>query len=459
MLRSPFPLPLIFGVLFALLLGVSAPPSAADPSAPGDGAREAVLSALQPAQRGELAYLEHLGWRLVWDASGPGIRVHGGQPCQRTDLGAAHAAGDLRILVPPGVDPASIRAFGEELRALSDSDASRCAYQQRIRVAVASATRKLAANEERGNLVFPKVLFIDSPFWVLKPPRPEWVKVAKTWRAQASPSQAIEAIYTKEGVIECYVAQLLAQFATQYELYGARAFDQAFDSHDLALGNPDRIGKERFGWDGPLANPPKRHALLVKPEDFGKDPGLVLAPYGPVAYCGLIGVVRDPDTQMTESNENSTIVSVSPAVVEVFKQYGFSYIGHRTKEALEAIHAKRNMLLTGAALQRLDAKVEMILSEPVFTEFMIYVHPYGVVPLREIVEKKFTAVDVPPEFRLYRCGLEDGFFQHYRREFLRRLGVPEAAAATPAPAAAPVPPPPPPPPPANLPVPVPGATR
>lgn len=150
---------------------------------------------------------------------------------------------------------------------------------------------------------------------------------------------------------------------------------------------------------------------------------MILASHRSVA--GLVGGVRGPDAQSTESNENTTVVSVTPTVVEVFKEYGFAYIGHRTKEALAPLHAKRNVLLTGARLARLDAKVEAILSEPVFAEFRIHVHSPRRGSLARDHEKRFQAVNVAPEFALYRCGLEDGFYQHYRREFPRRLGTPD----------------------------------
>src|SRR5687767_9424543 len=40
--------------------------------------------------------LTELGWRFI-SADGDAVEVHGGTPCDRADLTAAHAAGDLVV--------------------------------------------------------------------------------------------------------------------------------------------------------------------------------------------------------------------------------------------------------------------------------------------------------------------------------------------------------------------------
>ena len=401
------------------------PAFAADPAPPSRTARDVVAASLTHEQRAELAFLEHLGWRLVWDSSTREVKVHGGTPNQRADLTAAHEAGDLRILVPPGVTPGTVRAFGSRLPALSDSLPSRYAYQHRIRVAVRRATAKLQANTEAENYVFPQLLVMNSPFWRVNLPEPEWEKIDKVWYARSSVSRAIEAMYTREAEAECFTGQLIAQWATQYELYGSKGFEAAFRPHDIRIGKPEKVNDGPFGSTSGKPIRWRGFAMFIAKEELELDSGTLLAAHGPVAFCGLVGILLDADAQVgTGANENYTLVSVSPqATASLLANGGFAYINKRTKQALALLDSQKHMLHTAARLEAVEKQIEAILAEPVFTEIRVYIHPYGVVPLREIIEKKLRNAEVALEFTLYRCGQEYIWFRHYRDMFLKQRGV------------------------------------
>ncbi len=62
-------------------------------------------------------------------------------------------------------------------------------------------------------------------------------------------------------------------------------------------------------------------------------------------------------------------------------------------------------------------RLRQLLAEPLFTELMIYVHPFGNIPLADIVRKKLDKVDTPLELVIYTHGREDGLYQRYRKAF------------------------------------------
>jgi hypothetical protein len=396
-------------VLAVLALPVSGPRAARaseDEPAAADAAARAFEKGLSREQVATVRFLEHVGIRFVEDAAATEV--------------VPPRAGEPVVRLPKAMTPAQTEALGASLAGIADSVPARLGYQERLHDAAQRALKRLADNATSGRYTFPKVLVFDSWFWSVDPPEPEWVRVGDVHRPRGSPSDAIEAFYEKPASLECYAAQVVATYAIQYELYGREAFDEAFRPEELGIGTPEEYHKTEFGrhmLGGSSSHP--WLALLIGREDRREDAGMVLARYGPKAFTGVTGIIRDL-CGSDISNENFVIASVSPAALEVLRTRGFRFVAQQTNEAHEALEATRRRFATGPLVSESRKKVAAVLSNPVFTEIKVYVHPYGIVPLRELVEDKLkrdkNAVGVGP----YLHGREDAFFRRYRESFVRR---------------------------------------
>ncbi len=392
---------------------------------------------LDPEQRAELGFLLHLGWQVVARAGAEGVRAERGNPWARPSLEAAQAAGDLRLVLPDPFSPADVAALGASLEGIAESIPSRAAWQFRREAAVATATRRLAEAVERGRYSFPEIFGIGIPFFTMKPPGFEWRRAGRVVVAQGSASAAIEAFYERQAVLECYAGQWVAIYASQYELYGREAFDEAFRPEDLVLGRPEEIKQHPVGAFS-------RHELfhpwraLVLPPEWGHlDPALALTRFGPRAFVGLTGILlnQDPDVY---SNENFMIVSVGERVVEAIREGGGLHVVAQAAQAAWAQKDRAAGWFTPARVKEpARAELERILSGPLFSELIVYCHPYGVVPLRVIVEKKLKENPTPIYLLLYVHGVEDAFYQRYRHAWKVRAARAGRAGPPAAPGAAP----------------------
>jgi hypothetical protein len=303
------------------------------------------------------------------------------------------------------------------LPGLVDSVASRCAFQHRVHAAVGRATARLTANQVRGRYLFPPFLLLfDSPWWELSPPQPDWVPKDGGFVPAGTPSQGIEAFYEKEAQAECYVAQLLSIYATQRELYGDAAFDRAFRTDEIIIGRPEVYFASPVGSHAVWDRPYRWRALLIGPEDQNKDPGPVLAALGPRAFSGLTGIVKDQKGGDL-SNENFTIVSVSPRGNEALRTRGFAGIATLATEALRAYQVSRAYLAHGRAVREAKERIEAIYADPLLADVMVYTHPYGVVPIGYLVRTKLKRKLAAMEVWLYTNGREDHLYRRYREAF------------------------------------------
>ena len=403
------------GLAVGLLLALGAPTVLAEEAT----ARSRLEAVLGPDARIELHVLMGLGWRVV-SHPGAGIDVHAGTPCRRTSLRAAQQAGDLQIRVPAAVSAEAATAFAARLPALLDGLASRGAYNLRLAAATDRATGKLMTNVKRGNYIFPRFLVFETPFWQLDPPAGTWVEQGGgVYRARGAPSKAIEAFYTQRAATECYAGQQVAVFASQYELYGARAFDAAFRPAEIAIGGPPAIQATPFGQYTRNDRDYRWRALFFGPPPYTKDPGVALAELGPKAFPGLAGVLRNQ--VRTRTNENLLFVSVTPRASEALRtRGGFARVNALMRTAWPASRAASQWWMGRGYREQHRRKLKTILDDPLLSEIVIYIHPYGAVPLKTIVIDKMKRVPTPVELGLYFHGKEDAFFQRYK-DYLRRV--------------------------------------
>ena len=396
-----------------------APPAEAGEA--DEEARRAVYAALDPESRLVLRFLEHLGWRVEAVPNATVPEVWEGRPAERENLDGAIAAGDLRLRVPPALDGPALEAFRALLPRVADGTASRLAWRHRVAYATRAATAKLAEATARGRYTFPKVLFVDSPFFRMEPPEPEWECGRRLCRARGSAARAVEAVYVRDTVAECYVAQWLAVFAIQYELYGAEWFDESFRGDEIVVGRPQDVRGTPLGRFLTAEHSQGYRALLAPPERHRDDLLLVLGEHGPGAFPGATGVVEN-QFEGQNSNDNFVVVSISPRALALLRQRGGTrWLNEHLKAAWDLWVKARRDWVRGDPGTEGRREVAEFMTDPVFDEWILYVHPYGVVPLRKIVEQRFGRVNTPVTVRLYDNGLDDALFRRYREAFTRRV--------------------------------------
>ncbi len=380
---------------------------------------------LPRAQRVELRYLRHLGWRFERDPSLRTVVVDGGHPCRHESLAAAQAAGALRIRVPASFDEAAARAFGPRLAAIADGVASRCAYQHKLAPALDRAVARFEAIEATGKYEFPMLFeLVGSPFWGLRLPESAWTAVDGVYVAYGSSARALEAVWQRGGVAECYTGQWLAVFGAQYELYGRRWFERSFAPHELRIGKPSKIKSGSVGRATIGAGPYDYRNLVIPPADQRRDALITLAEHGPLAYAGTVGIMRNTDLEGSQMNENFTILAVTPAAVEQFaRDGGVRFLKREAARAWTHVNAsmpgkplRHFAEPTGAAAEAIDR----ILGQPAFSGVTVYVHPYGRMTFEELVRDKFKEDDTPPEFLIYRHGRESLLYRRYHRAWKAR---------------------------------------
>lgn len=399
----------------------ASPPHGSNPPAPGSEiAPEELDAALGAEERAELRFLLHLGWRVLRVPGGDMLRVERGNPWAQPNLQAAQAAGDLRILLPEPATSEQLRQLASGLDGIADSIPSRAAWKFRLETAVRSATRKLAAAVDDGHYSFPEIFGIGLPFFTMKPPGFEWKRAGSVVMAQGSASAAVEAFYERQSVMECYAGQWMAIFATQYELYGAEWFDEVFRPEELVLGRPEDIKRHPIGAFSRHDVHHEWRGLVVPPEWAGQDPAFVLTRFGPRGFTGITGILlnQDPDVY---SNENFMIVSISDRAVELIREAGGIHaVAIAAKEVWRQDDLASGWFKPARVKEPARAERERLLSGPLFSEIVVYCHPYGVVPLRVIVEKKLSENPSPIYLMLYMHGVEDALYQRYRHAWKRR---------------------------------------
>ncbi|MDF1699702.1 MAG: hypothetical protein P1V36_00890 [Planctomycetota bacterium] len=403
---------------------------AAEEATPRAGEVARLLDGAVPfAQRCELRYLLHLGWRFERDATVKDVVVEGGHPGRYRTIARAHAAGALRVRVPASFDAAAARAFGPRLVAMADGIPSRLAYQHKLAPALRRSAARFMKLEAAGRYEFPKLFeLVNSPFWGLRLPETSWTAIDGVYVAYGSSARALESIWARGAVAECYTGQWLAIFGAHYELYGPRWFERVFAANDLQIGKPSAIKTSPIGHTTSARGRFDYRALVIpRADQYGKDAWLVLAPHGPMAFIGLTGIMRNTDPEGGQMNENWVITKMSPAAVEAIRAGG----GQSYLQAQAAkIWALINKSMGGGPLRVLQEPsgrevpaVEALLAQPAFAETWVYVHPHGVINFAELMRNKFIADDTPPEFLLYRTGRESLLYRRYHRAWLARCGT------------------------------------
>ncbi|WP_439450715.1 hypothetical protein [Stenotrophomonas sp. ATs4] len=333
--------------------------------------------------------LQRLGWRFDETAlSAP--KVHGGPVCTRASLAEAQAAGDLRVQWPADMPTAARQML---LQALLDDPATVCAYAFQL-----GAATQRAASALQGNASFrfsgPQLGWIG--FGLPGSRAQGWQRTRSFGRGfvpSTGNSQALQAFYSGAVRAECGVGRQVAQLATQRELYGDAAFDTEFAADELSIGT--------F-----LALHDTDSILLgAHAGDFFADGKAVrTSAMGRQAFVGVPGFIEhvyDKGTLDDLSNqaENFVVVSVGEGAAQALAVHGgLAWYDQRNAELwtlaqriprvgrryFERLLFERDPDLRARLEPRYHdslARMDQLLDDPFYQQFVIYVHPRGIRPI------------------------------------------------------------------------------
>ncbi len=333
--------------------------------------------------------LQRLGWRFD-EAMASAAQVHRGAVCTRASLAEARAAGDLRVQWPAGMPAAARQSL---LQALLDDPATVCAYAFELGAATQRAATALQGNP---GFRFSGLQLGWVGFGLRGPQAQGWQRTRSFGRGfvpTAGNSQALQAFYSGRVRAECGVGRQVAQLATQRELYGDAAFDAEFAADELSIGT--------F-----LALHTTDSILLgTHAGDFFADGKAVrTSAMGRQAFVGVPGFIEhvyDKGTLDDLSNqaENFVVVEVGEGAARALAMHGgLAWYDQRNAELWKLAQAiprtglrfferllfERDPRLRDALEPRYHdtlARMDQLLDDPFYQQFVIYVHPRGIRPI------------------------------------------------------------------------------
>ena len=333
--------------------------------------------------------LQRLGWRFE-DAELRAPQVHKGPVCTRSSLAAAQAAGDLRVRWPADLPAGERQAL---LQQLLEDPATVCAYAFELGAATRRATSAL-----QGNATFrfsgPQLGWIG--FGLRGAPAQGWQRTRSFGRGfvpSAGNSHALQAFYSGAVRAECGVGRQVAQLATQRELYGDAAFDTEFAADELSIGTFLALHATDSILLGAHAGEFFADGKAVRTSAMGRQAF--------VAVPGFIEHVYDNGSLDDLSNqaENFVVVTVGEGAAQALAQHGgLAWYDQRNAELwnlaqdiprigqryFERLLFERDPQLRARLAPRYHdtlARMDQLLDDPFYQQFVIYVHPRGIRPI------------------------------------------------------------------------------
>jgi hypothetical protein len=333
--------------------------------------------------------LERLGWRFD-AAQTPAPQVHAGPVCTRASLVEAQAAGDLQVRWPAALPAAERQAL---LQSLLDDPATVCAYAFELGAATRRATAALQGNPD---FRFSGLQLGWIGFGMQGAPSQGWQRTRSFGRGfvpSAGNSHALQAFYSGSVRAECGVGRQVAQLATQRELYGDAAFDTEFAADELSIGT--------F-----LALHDTDSILLgAHAGDFFADGKAVrTSAMGRQAFVGVPGFIehvydKGSLDDLSNQAENFVVVEVGEGAAQALAlRGGLAWYDRRNVELwtlaqriprvgrryFERLLFERDPGLRAALAPRHRdtlARMDQLLDDPFYQQFVIYVHPRGIRPI------------------------------------------------------------------------------
>jgi len=337
----------------------------------------------------EQGLLQRLGWRFETTAV-EAPRIHGGPVCTRASLQAAQQAGDLQVRWPASMTEQARQAV---LRRLLDDPATLCAYTFELGAAAQRAARAL---QDNSGFRFSGLQLGWIGFGAGGAPAQGWRNTRSFGRGYiplAGNSRALETFYTGDVRAECGVGRQVAQLATQRELYGDAAFDGEFSADELSIGTLRGL----HDTDSIL--------LGAGAGDFFADGKAVRsAARGRSAFLGVPGFIehvgdRSTLDDLSNQAENFIVVDVGADAAQALAAHGgLAWYDQRNAELwtlaqgiprlgrryFERLLYERDPGLRAQLEPRYRdtlARMDQLLDDPFYQQFVIYVHPRGIRPI------------------------------------------------------------------------------
>ncbi|WP_329841164.1 hypothetical protein [Stenotrophomonas geniculata] len=333
--------------------------------------------------------LQRLGWRFD-EAALSTPQVHGGAVCTRASLAESQAAGDLHVRWPADMSATARQAL---LQQLLDDPATVCAYAFQLGAATQRAATALQGNP---GFRFSGLQLGWIGFGLHGAQAQGWQRTRSFGRGfvpTASNSQALQAFYSGNVRAECGVGRQVAQLSAQRELYGDAAFDAEFAAEELSIGTFLAL----HGTDSIL--------LGAHSGDFFADGKAVrTSAMGRQAFVGVPGFIEhvyDKGTLDDLSNqaENFVVVDVGADAAQALATHGgLAWYDQRNVELwklaqdiprigqryFERLLFERDPDLRARLEPRYHAtlaRMDQLLDDPFYQQFVIYVHPRGIRPI------------------------------------------------------------------------------
>ncbi|UWU56420.1 hypothetical protein NDR96_15855 [Stenotrophomonas maltophilia] len=333
--------------------------------------------------------LQRLGWRFD-EAALSTPQVHGGAVCTRASLAESQAAGDLHVRWPADMSATARQAL---LQQLLDDPATVCAYAFELGAATQRAATALQGNP---GFRFSGLQLGWIGFGLHGAQAQGWQRTRSFGRGfvpTASNSQALQAFYSGNVRAECGVGRQVAQLSAQRELYGDAAFDAEFAAEELSIGTFLAL----HGTDSIL--------LGAHSGDFFADGKAVrTSAMGRQAFGGVPGFIEhvyDKGTLDDLSNqaENFVVVDVGADAAQALVTHGgLAWYDQRNVELwklaqdiprigqryFERLLFERDPDLRARLEPRYHAtlaRMDQLLDDPFYQQFVIYVHPRGIRPI------------------------------------------------------------------------------
>jgi hypothetical protein len=333
--------------------------------------------------------LQRLGWRFD-EAALSTPQVHGGAVCTRASLAESQAAGDLHVRWPADMSAAARQAL---LQQLLDDPATVCAYAFELGAATQRAATALQGNP---GFRFSGLQLGWIGFGLHGAQAQGWQRTRSFGRGfvpTASNSQALQAFYSGNVRAECGVGRQVAQLATQRELYGDAAFDAEFAAEELSIGTFLVL----HGTDSIL--------LGAHSGDFFADGKAVrTSAMGRQAFVGVPGFIehvyeKGTLDDLSNQAENFVVVDVGADAAQALATHGgLTWYDPRNVELwklaqdiprigqryFERLLFERDPDLRARLEPRYHAtlaRMDQLLDDPFYQQFVIYVHPRGIRPI------------------------------------------------------------------------------
>lgn len=273
-----------------------------------------------------LETLGHLGWKIddTTDSLVPFredyMNVSSGHACDDDTISQSHKKGEMKLSINLRYfKAAKDRKYFDEVKSLLYNRVSMCGYMHKINEATKKAVKALDgnANYAMGDLAVS-----------CSTGKKQTMQYFPSFRA----SELVGCFYNQNVSTECQVAQEVAGWSIQYELYGKRHFDLAFEVEELGLSQnlPDEVVNPQLKELVTLIfqNPLNRRDNLTLVDQSG----VKRASLGHMAFVGQRGVIINSMQELksdlfdspADKAENFIVVSVTKDAARAIKNDGIA---------------------------------------------------------------------------------------------------------------------------------------